>query len=78
VSLQVFIVHDCLPSDDLLKCLCKSVSFPESRVAFYTAQIALALKFLQDNGLGHIFLSLEYFHINEEGTKDATCSHSIY
>jgi serine/threonine protein kinase len=70
----VFIVHDYFPSIGLHKCRRKNVRFPESRVAFYTAQIALALKFLQDNGLGHIFLSLEDFHINAEGTKDAQCN----
>ena len=70
----MFIVHDYFPSVDLYECRRKTGRFPESRVAFYTAQIALALKFLQDNGLGHIFLSPEYFHINAEGTKDVQCN----
>jgi hypothetical protein len=52
--------------------------FNEQRVAFYTAQLALAAKFLEDAGQVQWILCLASIYVTREGNKRFTMNVLLY
>jgi hypothetical protein len=52
--------------------------FNEQRVAFYTAQLALAAKFLEDAGQVQWILCPESIYVTREGNKRSTMNVLLY
>jgi hypothetical protein len=65
----LYIIFEKVSGIEITDCLRREARLSEERVVHYTAQMALAIKFLEDNGIVQFTLSVDDFYITAEGMK---------
>jgi hypothetical protein len=65
----LYIISEKVSGCGLTHCLQREKRLSEERVVHYTAQMALAIKFLEDNGIIQFTLTVDDFYVTTEGMK---------